>query len=61
MAYICFCDLYALPWVLAFLAATAGAFGFIVSVVAILIAGTPEEDIEMELRECRRRSSAKKD
>lgn len=61
MAYICFGNLDALPWILAFLAAMAGAFGFIVTVVAIFIAGTPEEDIEMELRECRRRSSAKRD
>lgn len=61
MVYICFCDLNALPLTVAIVAALSGILGLVVSVGAILLAGTAEEDIEMELRECRRRSSAKKD
>lgn len=61
MVYICFCDISDLALGLAIYAAIFGALGLFIWVIVILIAGTSEESIESELRDCRKSSGEKKD
>jgi hypothetical protein len=61
MAYICSCDIGGVSFALAIYVAVLGGLALVIWVIAILISGTTEEDIEKELRDCRKVSGAKKD
>lgn len=60
MVYICLCDISDLVLHLAIYGAVVGVLGLFVLGITILVTGTTEENIENELRDCRKSSGAKK-
>jgi hypothetical protein len=61
MICICSCDVSDLALHSAISGAVVGALGLFILAIVILVNGTTEENIESELRDCRRSSSGKKD
>jgi hypothetical protein len=61
MIYICSCDISDPALHLAISGAVFGALGLFILAIVVLVTGTTEENIESELRECRKSSDGKKD
>lgn len=61
MVYTICCDISDITLHLAIYGAVIGALGLFILAIVILVTGTTEENIESELRDCRKSSGGKKD